>query len=186
MSVLWDFEALTRPHMRAKEKREYIQQLKTAKMTAHAAPHSTKERQRAVRVIKELRKEIADPESYAAKKNKELEVHQSAVSLPRYIMLREFGPPFTVEVLTTEGNERWKYFGSDDFYYFTKGKLTAYEKEKGKEIRVGMPTWEVLRKLGPPSSINRTVLAGGGGSEQWVYGDTYLYFSGGLLDAFQD
>lgn len=128
----------------------------------------------------------------------DFKVSRSAVSLPRYVMLREFGPPSNVEVLTIKGKwvergpgnmatsrERWKYFGSDDLYYFTDGKLAAYEEEKGKEVRMGMPYWEIYRKWGAPGSINRSV-GSWGVHEQWVYGNTYLYFEGGLLTSFQD
>lgn len=207
LSIVW-FKVLTRPHMphiKVKEKRELLQQLKIARMRARYTSRHTKERQQAAQVIEEIRKEMANSESYVAKKNREvakknreLKVSQSAVSSPRYIMLREFGPPFSVEVLTIKGKwvergpgniatsrERWKYFGSDDLYYFTDGKLAAYEEEKGKEIRMGMPYWEIYRKWGSPGSINRSV-GSWGVHEQWVYGNTYLYFENGILTSFQD
>jgi hypothetical protein len=47
-------------------------------------------------------------------------------------------------------------------------------------------TDDMARKSwGAPSDINRTV-GSWGVHEQWIYGDTYLYFENGILKSWQD
>ena len=44
---------------------------------------------------------------------------------------------------------------------------------------------DVLRAWGKPNDINRTV-GDYGTSEQWVYGNEYIYFDNGTVTAWQD
>ena len=52
-------------------------------------------------------------------------------------------------------------------------------------IKIGMDKYQVLAAWGNPDDINRMVNAYGV-SEQWVYGDTYLYFDDGRLRSWQE
>ena len=131
--------------------------------------------------------------------------HRAARSTPQWVMLREWGIPDSVEVLTTKGKwiaatgiteksghvptgrERWtyEYYIHDDILVFTNGKLASWYKENEKIVKIGMPQWVVLYKWGSPKDINRSV-GSWGIHEQWVYGNNYLYFEGGILTSFQD
>ena len=53
-----------------------------------------------------------------------------------------------------------------------------------RRFQVGMTAQEVKLSLGEPQKINQFGDAGGT-SEQWIYGDTYLYFTAGILKSFQ-
>lgn len=53
------------------------------------------------------------------------------------------------------------------------------------KVLTGMDTEQVRIAWGKPEHINRTVIPGHT-SEQWVYGDTYLYFDDGVLTSWQD
>jgi hypothetical protein len=53
------------------------------------------------------------------------------------------------------------------------------------KIVLGMTEEQVKLSWGKPERINRTVTRRGE-REQWIYGDTYLYFENGVLDAWQD
>jgi hypothetical protein len=54
------------------------------------------------------------------------------------------------------------------------------------DLEIGMTKEEVLKILGEPKDINKTITANGV-SEQWVYfGDRYLYFEDGILTTIQD
>lgn len=55
---------------------------------------------------------------------------------------------------------------------------------KGKII-IGMDRDMVIASWGSPESKNRTV-GSWGVHEQWIYGNTYLYFDDGILKSFQD
>lgn len=50
---------------------------------------------------------------------------------------------------------------------------------------IGMTKAMVIEAIGQPDDINRTVTTGGV-SEQWIYGRTYVYFSGDRVTSFQD
>lgn len=54
-----------------------------------------------------------------------------------------------------------------------------------RHVMQGMNPAQVRAAWGRPDNINRTVLPGHT-SEQWVYGDTYLYFDDGILTSWQD
>jgi len=54
-----------------------------------------------------------------------------------------------------------------------------------REIMTGMNPAQVRAAWGRPERINRTVLPRYT-TEQWVYGDTYLYFDDGVLTSWQD
>lgn len=51
--------------------------------------------------------------------------------------------------------------------------------ERGS-VELGMRPEEVLRALGPPDRVERRLYEGGE-FDQWIYGDKYYYFYGGLL-----
>jgi len=53
-----------------------------------------------------------------------------------------------------------------------------------KEIHRGMIAEQVKAAWGKPQRINETVGAWGT-HEQWVYGDTYVYFENGLMTSWQ-
>jgi hypothetical protein len=61
-----------------------------------------------------------------------------------------------------------------------KGKLVA----EGK-VQIGMTSEMCKYAWGEPDQINRTV-TGGKTTEQWVYGNSYLYLTDGLLTAIQN
>ncbi len=52
-------------------------------------------------------------------------------------------------------------------------------------IRLGMTKEMVTASWGKPSDINRSVGVWGV-HEQWIYGDTYVYFEDGILTSWQD
>jgi hypothetical protein len=54
-----------------------------------------------------------------------------------------------------------------------------------RKILIGMTKEMVSESWGKPSSVNRTV-TGSFVHEQWIYGETYLYFENGILTSFQD
>lgn len=90
--------------------------------------------------VKEIRKERADPGGWVERVNAWRELQRKAVSdIPQSVILRELGRPSDVVVISPTC-ERWEYYGSG-FYYFTSGKLTAYD--------VGDPTrqeWAVAAR----------------------------------------
>lgn len=53
-----------------------------------------------------------------------------------------------------------------------------------REVMVGMSEAMVLLSWGGPDDINTTATAQGS-SEQWVYGNNYVYFANGVVTAFQ-
>lgn len=63
-------------------------------------------------------------------------------------------------------------------------KRAETEAEKRK-VYIGMSKDDVLKRWGKPENINRTV-GSWGVHEQWVYGQTYLYFKNGIMTSFQD
>jgi len=50
---------------------------------------------------------------------------------------------------------------------------------------MGMGSNMVKASWGEPEDINRTV-GSFGVHEQWIYGDTYVYFEDGILTSWQD
>lgn len=54
-----------------------------------------------------------------------------------------------------------------------------------RKVLQGMSPGQVRAAWGRPENINRTVIPGHT-SEQWVYGDTYLYFDDGVLTSWQE
>jgi hypothetical protein len=65
-------------------------------------------------------------------------------------------------------------------YGQTNGSL-VYQKK----IRLGMSKEMVIESWGQPKDIHRTV-GSWGVHEQWIYGETYLYFENGILTSWQD
>ncbi len=55
---------------------------------------------------------------------------------------------------------------------------------KGSVI-IGMTSEQAKLSWGEPEDINRTITRRGS-SEQWVYGNSYLYFTNGILDSIQN
>jgi hypothetical protein len=53
-----------------------------------------------------------------------------------------------------------------------------------KKVGLGMSTDDVIASWGRPDHVNTTVTAYGK-HEQWVYGNTYLYFEDGRLTSYQ-
>jgi hypothetical protein len=53
-----------------------------------------------------------------------------------------------------------------------------------KKVGLGMSTDDVIASWGKPDHVNTTVTAYGK-HEQWVYGNTYLYFNDGRLTSYQ-
>lgn len=54
-----------------------------------------------------------------------------------------------------------------------------------RRIRFGMTRQQVLLSWGEPDDINRTAIPGQL-SEQWAYGERYIYFTNGVVTAWQD
>jgi hypothetical protein len=65
------------------------------------------------------------------------------------------------------------------------GSQEIAEKIMAKKIWLGMTSAMALESWGKPSDINRSV-GSWGVHEQWIYGDTYLYFEDGVLTSWQD
>jgi hypothetical protein len=65
------------------------------------------------------------------------------------------------------------------------GSQEIAEKIIAKKIWLGMSSAMALESWGNPSDINRSV-GSWGVHEQWIYGDTYLYFENGVLTSWQD
>jgi hypothetical protein len=65
------------------------------------------------------------------------------------------------------------------------GSQDIAEKIMAKKIWLGMTSAMTLESWGKPSDINRSV-GSWGVHEQWVYGNTYLYFEDGVLTSWQD
>lgn len=60
---------------------------------------------------------------------------------------------------------------------------------KERSVQIGMTKDMVICAWGKPRDINRTVIAGVVGREQWCYGGIggqYLYFENGILTSYQD
>ena len=53
------------------------------------------------------------------------------------------------------------------------------------KVKIGMTDEQVSLAWGKPNKVNRTI-ASWGTHEQWVYGNTFLYFENGILTALQD
>jgi hypothetical protein len=53
------------------------------------------------------------------------------------------------------------------------------------KIIIGMTKKQCVEAWGYPERLNRTVAARGK-HEQWIYGDTYVYFDNGVLTSWQD
>ena len=75
---------------------------------------------------------------------------------------------------------------------YISSRLSIYEDTLDKTIRksqgvsIGMTTQQVLESSwGEPEGINKTTTKYGT-SEQWVYGDNYLYFEDGILTSIQN
>jgi len=62
---------------------------------------------------------------------------------------------------------------------------TAAKKILEKKIWIGMTKEMAVESWGMPQDINRTV-GSFGIHEQWIYGNTYLYFEDGKLTSWQD
>ena len=56
---------------------------------------------------------------------------------------------------------------------------------KAHKIWVGMTEAQLLKSIGKPEKVNRTVTANGK-SEQWVYHGNYIYVENGVVTAFQN
>ena len=65
------------------------------------------------------------------------------------------------------------------------GSQEIAEMIMAKKIWLGMTSAMAVESWGRPEDINRSVGAWGT-HEQWVYGDTYLYFENGVLTSWQD
>ena len=59
------------------------------------------------------------------------------------------------------------------------------EKISDKKIWIGMTKEMAIESWGRPEDINRTV-GSFGVHEQWIYGDTFVYFEDGKLTSWQD
>ena len=64
------------------------------------------------------------------------------------------------------------------------GKVNANLITENK-IKIGMTKQMVIESWGKPEHISRTVTSSVV-HEQWVYGNTYIYFDNGILTAWQD
>jgi hypothetical protein len=60
------------------------------------------------------------------------------------------------------------------------GSLEIVEKIMAKKIWLGMTDKMARESWGTPDDINRTV-GSWGVHEQWIYGNTYVYFENGIL-----
>jgi hypothetical protein len=63
--------------------------------------------------------------------------------------------------------------------------ITDGQKILNKKIWLGMTDDMARLSWGKPSDINRSV-GSWGVHEQWIYGNTYLYFENGILTSWQD
>jgi hypothetical protein len=82
--------------------------------------------------------------------------------------------------LSIEEDRRREYIRNN---YFRIG-LFKDDILKGN-VQIGMSREMVKATWGEPENINRTV-GSWGVHEQWIYGNTYLYFENNILTSFQD
>jgi hypothetical protein len=95
-------------------------------------------------------------------------------------------------------NREWERMRPENIAARNKQRREAYvsahpelPKETREDIlsggfRIGMTAEQVEASCGTPyNGVNSTVTAFGK-HEQWVYGDTYLYFDDGLLTSYQN
>jgi len=75
------------------------------------------------------------------------------------------------QISVTKENKSWEKRSRDEFLK--------------DEIKIGMNKSQVWALWGRPDDINRTVSAYGI-REQWIYGDTVLYFDNGKLTSWQE
>lgn len=68
-----------------------------------------------------------------------------------------------------------------------KAVRDALQQSLRPGVRIGMSSSDVVNKSswGKPERVNRTTTARGT-TEQWIYGDAYLYFTNGRLTTIQD
>jgi hypothetical protein len=65
------------------------------------------------------------------------------------------------------------------------GSQEIAERIMAKKFWLGMTSAMALESLGKPEDVNRSV-GSWGTHEQWIYGETYLYFENGVLTSWQD
>lgn len=96
---------------------------------------------------------------------------------------------FFLVVERNSGEIGYLYFNPKSYYLtyplkksWSKKVLNAIEN---KEVFVGMSKEQAILSWGEPKDINRTVTSNGT-SEQYIYGESYLYFKNNKLTAIQD
>lgn len=103
-------------------------------------------------------------------------------------------PPTAAELEARKQAEERARKAEDQYLKTPAGKLWQKHKDWHRQyceaivkhkVMTGMNPEQVRAAWGRPEHINRTVIPGRT-TEQWVYGDTYLYFDDGLLTSWQD
>jgi hypothetical protein len=103
-------------------------------------------------------------------------------------------PPTAAELEAKRQAEERARKAEEQFLKTPAGKLWQKHKDwdrqycdaiVNRKVMSGMNPQQVRAAWGRPEHINRTVIPGHT-AEQWVYGDTYLYFDDGILTSWQD
>jgi len=79
-------------------------------------------------------------------------------------------------------NKSWSFLDPKKLH--PKWTQKTWNAIKQCEIFIGMNKDMVLMSWGKPEKVNSTIIASGK-SEQWIYGDQYVYFDKGLVSAIQ-
>jgi hypothetical protein len=103
-------------------------------------------------------------------------------------------PPTAAELEARKQAEERARKAEEQFLKTRAGKLWQQHRDWDRrycdaivkrKVMAGMNPEQVRAAWGRPERINRTVVPGHT-TEQWVYGETYLYFDDGLLTSWQD
>jgi hypothetical protein len=103
-------------------------------------------------------------------------------------------PPTAAELKAKKQAEEGARKAEEQYLKTPAGKLWQKHKDWNRDycqaivnrrVIIGMNSEQVRAAWGRPERINRTVFPSHT-SEQWVYGDSYLYFDDGVLASFQD
>jgi|CXWL01.1.fsa_nt_gi hypothetical protein len=73
-----------------------------------------------------------------------------------------------------------EYFFSDDPKSIYRWPKHVWEAIEDDRVKIGMTKEQASLSWGKPKSINRTVTQNSV-SEQWIYGDSYLFFTDGIV-----
>lgn len=82
-----------------------------------------------------------------------------------------------------KGYIQYEMLSSDNI--ITKYDINIQKLIQERKIIIGMTQEQVLLSWGKPDDINRNV-GSWGNHEQWIYGNSYIYFKNGKLTSWQD